>query len=210
MKTLYTILILAFALPLSAKDLTCKIVGVSDGDTVTCLTAEKEQIKIRLYQIDAPESGQDFGQRSKQALSNMIFSKQVTIKTHGQDRYKRTVGTIYLGNKDINLEMIKQGMAWVYPQFAKDKVYFAAHDQAKAGKVGLWQQAAIPPWEWRKNKTGQQNTQSTKNTAFTCGTKQYCRQMSSRDEAKFYLKTCGVTSLDGNNDGVPCNSLCRK
>ena len=63
---LATLLFLSFA---HAETFQCKVVGVTDGDTITCLTDQKEQIKVRLYQIDAPESGQVYGQKAKQALS---------------------------------------------------------------------------------------------------------------------------------------------
>lgn len=41
-----------------------------------------------------------------------------------------------------------------------------------------------------------------------CGKKRYCSQMNSCDEARFYLENCGLQSLDGNSDGIPCASLC--
>jgi deoxyribonuclease-1 len=44
---------------------------------------------------------------------------------------------------------------------------------------------------------------------FKCGNKKYCKQMTSCEEAIFYLKKCGLTRLDGDKDGMPCESLCR-
>ncbi|UYZ83071.1 thermonuclease family protein [Entomomonas sp. E2T0] len=143
---------------------------MSDGDTITCLTTQKEQIKVRLYQIDAPEKGQDFGNRSKQALSDLIFNKEVSIRTHGKDKYRRILGTIYYKTivcsypaatksnpsctikKDINLSMIQLGMAWYYPFTKKNGSYDKEQAIAKHNKVGLWSQKAIAPWEFRKSK----------------------------------------------------------
>ncbi|WP_264746063.1 thermonuclease family protein [Entomomonas sp. E2T0] len=79
-----------------ADTLTCKVVAIADGDTITCLTADKVQHKIRLYQIDAPERKQDFGTASRKALSDLIFNKTVRVDTHGKDRYRYTLGTIML------------------------------------------------------------------------------------------------------------------
>lgn len=133
-------------------EISCKVIAISDGDTIKCLSADKKQIKVRLNQIDAPESKQDFGTKSKQALSDLIFGKEVIIKSAGIDRYKRTLGTIYAGEQDINLEMVKSGMAWVYTQYAKDQAYFNAEKEAKNKKIGLWSQGdPVEPWEWRKS-----------------------------------------------------------
>lgn len=144
----------------NAENLNCKVVGVSDGDTITCLTDKKEQLKIRLYQIDAPEKKQAFGNKSKQTLSNLIFNKIVHIKVHGKDKYKRTLGTVYniiifsCGNErlyDINREMIERGMAWYYPFAKKNPEYQKAQERAKANKKGLWtDKNPIAPWDFRK------------------------------------------------------------
>ncbi|MFD1260631.1 thermonuclease family protein [Entomomonas asaccharolytica] len=151
-----------------ADTITCKVVGISDGDTITCLTYEKVQHKIRLYQIDAPENKQDFGTASKKALSDLIFNKDVRILTFGKDKYKRTLGTVYIGIKkscggdlaaytcinysDVNLKMIRSGMAWYYPFAKKNKQYEKMEQYAKNNKIGLWSQKAIAPWEFRKSK----------------------------------------------------------
>ena len=129
----------------------CKVVGVTDGDTIKCLTNDKELLKIRLYQIDAPEKKQAFGNKSKQALSGLIFNKRVRIENHGPDKYRRTLGTIFYDNKDINLEMIKQGMAWFYPFAKKNEQYKQAEEQARKDKIGLWaDKKPVAPWEFRK------------------------------------------------------------
>lgn len=88
-----------------------KVVKVSDGDTITVLTQNKESIKVRLYGIDAPEAKQDFGKVSKEYLSSLIAGKIVEIKSSGQDRYGRILGTIYAGNTDINAKMVEDGYA---------------------------------------------------------------------------------------------------
>ncbi len=152
-----------------ANDIFCKVVGITDGDTIKCLTSDKKQIKVRLYQIDAPESKQAFGSKSKQALSNLVFNKDILLELHGKDKYRRTLGTIYFSQQvecrdhpsfgycvnpkgyDINLEMINQGMAWYYPFAKKNKQYKQAEEQAKKKKVGLWaDKTPVAPWEFRR------------------------------------------------------------
>jgi len=137
----------------NADNFYCKVVGISDGDTITCLTNKKQQLKIRLYQIDAPEKKQAFGQKSKQLLSNLIFNKNIRLEPHKKDKYRRTLGTIYLNKKDINLEMIRRGMAWYYPFAKKNKLYEQEEKLARGHKRGLWQdKKATAPWEFRKNR----------------------------------------------------------
>jgi micrococcal nuclease len=102
-------------LPVSAlaADYPARVVGVTDGDTLTVLTAGKKQVKIRLHGIDAPETGQDYGQRAKQAASELAFGKEVTIRPVDTDRYERTVAEVILPDgKSLNREMVAQGAAW--------------------------------------------------------------------------------------------------
>ena len=111
--TLLSLLLLA-ALPALALDYTGRVVGISDGDTLTLLTPEKQQIRVRLGEIDTPESRQPYGTRARQALSNLAFGKEARVVVQDTDRYGRTVGRVYVGGLDVNAEMVKQGAAWVY------------------------------------------------------------------------------------------------
>ncbi|WP_034964907.1 thermonuclease family protein [Campylobacter showae] len=125
-----------------------KVVKISDGDTITILQ-DKQQIKVRLFGIDAPELKQPYGKKSKQFLANLIAGEVVEVDENGKDRYKRTIGTIYLNGADINAQMVENGYAWAYRKFSKK--YTAQESNAKSQKLGLWRdKEPIPPWEWRK------------------------------------------------------------
>lgn len=133
------------------------MVGITDGDTVTALTAQNKQIKVRLAGIDAPERGQPFGKASKQALSDLVFRRDVILDGDKVDRYGRLVAKIEVDGRDINLEMIKLGMAWWYRKYANEqtaadqRLYEAAETGARGKKIGLWADAEpVPPWQWRK------------------------------------------------------------
>jgi micrococcal nuclease len=129
------------------------VVGISDGDTLTVLNEDKQQVKIRLAEIDAPEFHQAFGSRSKQSLSNLCFGKQAEIIPQAKDRYKRTVARIKCDGVDANAEQVNRGMAWVYRQYAKDHNLNLLEHKAKAERRGLWIDAApTAPWEFRKLK----------------------------------------------------------
>jgi endonuclease YncB( thermonuclease family) len=136
-----------------------RVIGITDGDTITVLDSEKTEHKIRLMGIDAPEKKQGYGNESKKALSNYIYQKEVTVEYKKQDRYKRKVGKIILDKQDICLQMIKDGMAWHYKDYEKEQsktdreMYSQAEDKAKKEKIGLWQSANnVKPSEFRNAK----------------------------------------------------------
>ena len=188
---------------------------MNDGDTATLLTSSNKSVKIRLAQIDAPEKNQAFGEKSKQSLSNLIFGKQVSVEVETKDRYGRSVGKIKVAGVDANLEQVKQGMAWFYVQYGKDSAYRNAEASARSNRIGLWSEPnPVPPWEFRhgsKSSAAKQTVVTTGSTAVSgnCGAKRYCKEMSSCEEAKYYLQQCGVKTIDGDGDGVPCEKLCR-
>ena len=135
------------------------VVGVTDGDTISVLDSGKVQHKIRLSGIDAPEKKQAFGMQSKKSLSDLVINKNVAVQSDKKDRYGRELGKILVGDVDINLEQIKNGMAWHYKKYERtqsleDRVnYGYAEDMARAMKHGLWSDdKQIPPWGWRKGE----------------------------------------------------------
>lgn len=127
-----------------AETLTGRVVGVSDGDTITLLDSTQTQHKIRLTGIDAPEKAQAFGQVSKKSLSNLIYNKEVEISWQKRDRYHRILGKVLLNGQDICLEQVKRGMAWHYKKYQRDqsfedqKFYSDAEVHARTSKLGLW------------------------------------------------------------------------
>ncbi len=148
-----------FAAQAYAEILTGRVVGVADGDTVTVLDASRQQHKIRLMGIDAPEKKMPYGNRSKQLLSDMVFDRHVQVEYDKKDRYGRTVGKIIVGGVDANLAQIKAGMAWHYKQYQRDQsvadraAYAQAEEEARISQHGLWKDTdPMPPWDWRKQQ----------------------------------------------------------
>jgi endonuclease YncB( thermonuclease family) len=219
--TLLALLSLAWSIPSIADTISGRVVGISDGDTITVLDFTNHQIRIRLHQIDAPEKNQDFGARSKQSLSDLVFGKSVTVEVATTDKYGRTVGKVLIGGVDANLEQVKRGMAWVYRQYAHDQAYYVAEETARKAKIGLWSQPnSIPPWEFRHERHGAASPSlstpapasvlgRTSASSSICGGKRYCKDMTSCEEARFFLETCGLKALDRDGDGRPCESLCK-
>lgn len=154
MKSILLSFILFFCVSLFSAEIVGKVVGVSDGDTITVIDdLDKGRFRIRLYGIDAPEKNQDFGQKSKKFLSEKVFGKVVKVRFKEIDRYGRIVGKIIVDDIEINLEMLKAGMAWHYYNYDKTQSYIEAQNQAKKRGIGLWSMRnPIPPWEFRRKK----------------------------------------------------------
>lgn len=145
-------------------DLTGKVVAVADGDTFTLLTPTNDQVAIRLAEIDAPESGQPYGNRSKQQLSRLVFGQNVRVVVQTTDRYGRVVGRPYVGDVDVCREMVATGAAWAYRQYLREKNLLEVEAGAREAGRGLWgttEAKAMPPWEWRRQ--GDSNSTSSCN-----------------------------------------------
>lgn len=143
--------ILIFA-GIARAELVGPVVGVLDGDTIDVLV-ERQPVRVRLAQIDAPEKRQAFGTRSRQTLANLVFRQSVRVAEEGRDRYGRVIGTVYVGDVDVNAQMVREGMAWVYRKYAKDRGLYELERQAQANRSGLWvDPEPVPPWEYRRSK----------------------------------------------------------
>jgi endonuclease YncB( thermonuclease family) len=201
-------------------EFSARVIAVFDGDTVL-VKRGKELVKIRLAEIDAPEKDQVFGETSKRSLSDMVLDKHVKIKSQAMDQYGRLVAYLNVGGMNVNAEQIRRGMAWEYSHFHSNKELIALQEEARQAPRGLWAlNNPIPPWEWRKlhpnSIVDHALPAPLSNTAVAgailpgaaCGSKKYCSEMVSCEEARYYLKQCGIKTLDGNGDGVPCEKLC--
>jgi endonuclease YncB( thermonuclease family) len=211
------------ATSLAAADITGKVVAVTDGDTIKVLDDDRVQHKIRLTGIDAPEKAQPFGNASRKHLASMVAGREVRVETLKKDRYGRVLGKVWVQPGDCpdcgktlnaNHAQILAGMAWWYQDYARDQSaedrgrYESAVSEARKRKLGLWSEPdPIPPWAWRRGQRSPSKSEAVADTQ--CGSKRYCREMTSCEEAKFYLRQCGRSSMDGDGDGVPCESICR-
>ncbi|MES2318848.1 MAG: thermonuclease family protein [Pseudomonadota bacterium] len=128
-----------------------RVVKIADGDTLTALSPSMEQLKCRLYGIDAPEKKQAFGQASKLSLAQLSFGRTAQIDVVGRDRYGRSLCRIAVAGVDVNKEQIARGMAWMYRRYAKDPSYSDAEGTAQSLRIGIWRDAQpVPPWDFRR------------------------------------------------------------
>jgi len=134
-----------------APEFTAKVVGVSDGDTITVLRG-RSQVRIRLDGIDCPESGQAFGSRAKSCTSGLALGKVVKVRPRNKDRYGRTVAAVLLSDgRNLNHELVRAGFAWWVRKYAPhDSELARLEREAQAARRGLWSDAhPVEPWEWR-------------------------------------------------------------
>jgi micrococcal nuclease len=131
-----------------------KVIKVTDGDSINILY-EGKPLRIRLAEIDAPERGQPFWKRSREALADYVAGKEVKVVEIDIDRYKRVVGQVYIGDFWVNGALVSEGYAYVYPKYATTMKLYNFEAEAQENKAGIWklpEGERVKPWEWRKQQ----------------------------------------------------------
>jgi micrococcal nuclease len=138
-----------------ADDFTGEVIRVLDGDTIEVLH-EKKPERIRLYGIDCPEKGQAFGQKAKQATSSLLFGKDVRIESHGRDKHRRTLGTVFDGDLNVNQKLVKEGWCWCLGSLCrKNRLLSNSNKRRRKLRKGYGQTPnPVPPWLYRRLETG--------------------------------------------------------
>jgi endonuclease YncB( thermonuclease family) len=131
------------------------VASVIDGDTI-----EIHGQRIRLYGIDAPESGQlcqkptgkrwRCGQQASFALADRIGRTIVNCRPRDRDRYGRIVAVCFKGNGDLSRWMVANGWAVAYRRYSLD--YVANEDAARLGRINIWSGSFEMPWDWRRHR----------------------------------------------------------
>lgn len=214
-RVLMAVALLCAGGPAQAAEFAARVIAVLDGDTVLVLR-EGRKIKVRMANIDAPEKDQAFGKQARDSLLEMVDKRQVQIDSQAIDQYGRMVGLISVDGRNVNQEQVRRGMAWEYSHYHADKTYIGLQSDARQARRGLWSQGSPQaPWEWRKSHPSVDDgshaaatSKSVTGDAPGCGSKTRCAEMTSCEEARHYLTQCGIKTLDGNGDGVPCEKLC--
>lgn len=153
---LYIILFLLVPCSSFAEEIQGMVRHVYDGDTVLLVGRKQGELKLRLYGIDAPESVQPFGKVARRVLMYKLLGREITAEIRDRDRYGRSVAVLRLGRRDINAEMVREGMAWAYRQYLNGPYaseYIRFEELARRQRRGLWKQDnPQPPWEFRNGK----------------------------------------------------------
>jgi endonuclease YncB( thermonuclease family) len=134
----------------AAERFTGRVVGVSDGDTISVLH-QGRAVQIRLEGIDCPEDGQAFGERAKQFTSDRVFGREVDVDVRDVDRYGRLVARVVIDGQDLSVALLRAGLAWHYTEHSTDRTLATAELEARVARRGLWEAGSpTPPWEYRR------------------------------------------------------------
>lgn len=201
------------------------VTRVTDGDSLWLEpAAPAPPVELRLEGIDAPEICQAWGPESRAALADLVLRKQVSVRVSGHDVHGRTLGTVYLGDLNVNKALVQEGHAWSSRYKYDRGPYVAAERMAKALSRGFNREAgAVMPRDFRRLNGPCAPADAVQRTAaasaptstsapvlapvaagFRCDGRTHCSQMRSCAEATFFLKNCPGVKMDGNGDGVPC------
>ena len=140
----------------TATSFTGTVTKVHDGDSIHITPLGQKRVIIRLAGIDAPELKQPFGIASRDLLRSMILNRQAEARCHKKDRYERQVCVVYFEGTDVNLQIVRAGLAWHYREYQHEqsrrdrRAYAKAEKRARRERVAIWSQKSTAPWEFRK------------------------------------------------------------
>jgi len=143
--------------PVAAVTGPATLVSVGDGDTIRVTGANGQKVTIRMACIDAPETAQgESGTQATLVLKQLLGAGPVEIRPQTVDRYGRTVAEVYAGGRNVNLEMVRLGMAYAYRQYLSgcdENAYLGAEAQAERARQGVWRWGnEVKPWDFRKSR----------------------------------------------------------
>jgi micrococcal nuclease len=208
--------------------------NVTDGDSLWLTVQDKPPLQVRLKDIDAPEICQPWGAEAQQALEKLVLKQTVSLRIKGRDSYGRTLATVMLADMDVNRRLVEEGHAWSTRSRWDQGPLVKQERMAKALGRGLHAAGgAVMPRDFRQRHGSCADAQkapatapssapskspqtsalppeltkpASSSTRFACGGRTHCRHMRSCDEAKYFLKNCPNMKIDGDRDGIPCET----
>lgn len=193
---------------------TATVISTGDGDTLR-LQLNGTATTIRLACIDAPESNQAFGTDASARLAQLLpDGTPVTLRAVETDRYGRTVAEVYKDDQSVGLQLIAEGYAVIYDRYLNSCAesrddYLQAEARAEAAKLNFWSQAnPVMPWDFQQ---GEQAADTASSTALPACVSDDCDcgDFSTQEQAQAVLNAFpgDPHRLDGDDDGIPCESL---
>ena len=194
---------------LAGPEIRAAVLSIGDGDTIRVLQGQ-QRLTIRLACIDAPEMAQapDGANARRYLQTRLRLGSSVTLRPQTVDRYGRTVAEV-IGEVNLNLALVEDGMAFAYRRYLGQcdaREYLDAEFRASRSRYGVWR---VPggitrPWDFRRGRTSGPSGSSS--MAIPGGRMVRCGEIGSFARAQELLRQ-GHTYLDGNGDGVACESL---
>lgn len=182
---------------------TGRVMDVTDGDTYDVKRSSGGMLTIRLWGVDTPESGQSYGARSTRAVERYIGGKSVRVEVVETGAYGRAVSRVRIRGSWLGEMILREGLGWHYDEYAPNATELRRLErQARNAGRGLWSQPnPTPPWEWRDRTSGPGETSVADKD---------CSDFDTQPEAQAFFERHqpgDPHNLDGNGDGVACESL---
>jgi endonuclease YncB( thermonuclease family) len=133
-----------------AEIIDARVTHVGDGDSLS-VCIERQEARVRLLYIDAPEYRQAFGREARSSLAELCADKVARLDWSQKDRYGRILARVSCQGVDVNAEQVRRGLAWVSSLDKPEPLFYAAQRSARESRLGLWSDPdAVPPWKWRR------------------------------------------------------------
>jgi endonuclease YncB( thermonuclease family) len=129
-----------------------QVVSITDGDTFRALIGN-QNVPIRMSDFDAPERDQPYGPEATAALASLLSGGVVQLEVRGSGGFGRTAARVFVGEADVNFEMVRRGAGWFDPEYAKDEELYIVENAARDARIGLWAlplDKRVEPWVWRR------------------------------------------------------------
>ena len=211
------------AAPPAPRSLQGVVMQITDGDSLLLTPAGKPAMEVRLRDIDAPEICQTWGVEARQALTELALNKVATLQISGKDSQGRTVGVLMIDDLNVGKFLVENGHAWSQRTRWDQGPMVKEEKMARALTRGLHSTpGAVQPKEFLRARgpcgaaeaaaprTSQVLTIATPMTTaaaqsgFRCDGRVHCSQMTSCNEAKYFLANCPGVKMDGDRNGLPC------
>jgi len=193
---------------------------VSDGDSIWITPPGQRGIEVRLRDIDAPEICQIWGEEARRALEELVLGRSVVLNVSGRDVHGRTLGSIEVEGLDVGRKLVEEGHAWSIRTRWDRGPLVKEERMAVALRRGLHRQpGAVMPRDFRRvhgpcftrpategGAAAPSPLPAPQATDLRCDGRTRCTQMKSCDEARYFLKNCPGVEMDGDGDGVPCET----
>ena len=125
---------------------------VVDGDTL-----DFGHARVRLEGIDAPEAMQscrdatgrswNCGRRAAERLTELMRGPSVRCEGNAKDAYGRVLGTCFVGDQNVNAQMVREGLAWAFVKYSS--TYANVEQEARRARRGVFETENVPPWQFR-------------------------------------------------------------
>ena len=153
MKEIIFLCLFSIAINVVAQDVAGKVITVLDGNTIEVMGSDNVSMKLVLHGIDAPEPGQEFGDKAKNFLEKVLLNKEVTYKVVGKDRWGNSLAVVMKGSTDPRVELLKDGLAWTAEKNPIPELEELRLQALEKGK-GLWKEEnPTPPWIYRRQQS---------------------------------------------------------